>query len=225
MFVNVFNNATPSWPFQRPLQILWQWIVIHSQIKVVRSHIVWFHYYHPSRIWTSWLHLVNHVHFIQINDYDTFRMLAYWIFLELRHKIFRSSKAKIVITESGQHTWRSDLYLHWHDTFLNLRWFSWSVGAGGLWAGAALCTYCLHGGDGGNLQVLHDSFNVLLNTSPPITVVLWLCVRHSSTRGGFTSRNESSRGIFDMCKLSFNFNPSWASLQIYGLHKDLKFPS
>ena len=49
--------------------------------------------------------------------------------------------------------------------------------------------------------MLHDEFNVLLNSSPPITVVLWLCVRHSAVgdvsllgmglRGAFLTRASS----------------------------------
>ena len=152
---------------------------------------------------------------------QTVTNLAYWILLELRHKILRSAEAGAVTTGAGQHTWISYLYLQRHNTFGDLIWLSWSVGAGGLWAGAAFCTCCLRGGDNGNLQVLHDAFNILLHRSPPITVLLWLCIRHSATRGGFTSGNESSRGIFVACKLPFNFNPGWASLQLNGLHRDL----
>ena len=33
---------------------------------------------------------------------------------------------------------------------------------------------------------------------------------------------QSSRGVFDTCKLSFNFNPSWASLELNSLHRDKK---
>ena len=69
--------------------------------------------------------------------------------------------------------------------------------------------------------MLHDAFNVLLHRSAPITVLLWLCIRLSAIRGGVISGNESSRGIFVACKLSFNFNPSWASLQLNGMHIDL----
>ena len=70
--------------------------------------------------------------------------------------------------------------------------------------------------------MLHDAFNVHLNGYPPITIEVCVGIRHSATRGGFISWIQSSRGIFDMCKLSFNFNPSWVFLQLNGLYKDKK---
>ena len=68
--------------------------------------------------------------------------------------------------------------------------------------------------------MLHDAFNVFFNGSPSINVEVWLGIIHSVTRGCFIFGNESSRGIFDSCKLFFNFNPIWASPQLNGLHRD-----
>ena len=68
--------------------------------------------------------------------------------------------------------------------------------------------------------MLHDAFNVLLNGSPPITIEVCVGIRHLATRGGFIYWIQYSRGIFDTCKFSFNFNPSWASLQLNGLYRD-----